>query len=101
MRRYPLSSIFYPQLRPSHLVTRHLSLVTLAGTVMISDSPDALDQQIAALEAALQLPLPEDTRQRLMADLHMLRDQWEVHAGAALIQSAGDTHGIVEIGGGA
>ena len=41
----------------------------------MSESPDTLAQQIAALEAALQLPLPEDTRQRLLADLRALRDQ--------------------------
>jgi hypothetical protein len=35
----------------------------------MSDSPDALDQQLAALEAAPQLPPHEEMRQRLMADL--------------------------------
>ncbi len=39
----------------------------------MSEPRDTLAQQIAALEAALQLPLPEDTRQRLMADLQALQ----------------------------
>lgn len=36
-------------------------------------NPSQLHDQIAAIEAALQLPLPEDTRQRLIADLRVLR----------------------------
>lgn len=56
----------------------------------MSDAPNPpqLHHQIAALEAALRLPLPEDTRQRLLADLRALR---------AL--PAGDVRGTVELRG--
>jgi hypothetical protein len=57
------------------------------------DSADALDQQIAALEAALQLPLPADTHQRLMADLRALRDQRA--AGGGTLQGATTVSGTL------
>ncbi len=40
----------------------------------MSESPDTLAQQISALEAALKLPLPEESRRQLLADLRALRD---------------------------
>jgi hypothetical protein len=39
----------------------------------MSDEPDSRAQQIAALEAALQLPLPEESRRQLLANLQALR----------------------------
>jgi hypothetical protein len=35
----------------------------------MSDHPDPLDQQIAALESALRLPLPDATRAQIERDL--------------------------------
>lgn len=39
----------------------------------MSEHPDPLDQQIAALEDALKLPLPEATRAQIEQDVRMLR----------------------------
>src|SRR5215216_356669 len=51
-------------------------------------NPPQIRDQIAAIEAALQLPLPEDTRQRLIADLRVLRTL-----------PAGDVRGTIELRG--
>ena len=67
----------------------------------MSDSSDERDRQIAALEAALKLPLPEASRRRLMADLRALRDQRAAGARGAVTPGAGDTHGTVNVGGNA
>jgi hypothetical protein len=40
----------------------------------MSDQPDPREAQIAALEAALKLPLPEESRQQLLANLRVLRE---------------------------
>ena len=39
----------------------------------MSESPDTLAQQIAALEAALKLVLPEESRRQLLANLQAKR----------------------------
>ncbi len=62
----------------------------------MSEHADQLDQQIAALEAALSLPLPADARQRLMADLRALRDQRATHAGGAAIQGTTEVSGTLQ-----
>jgi hypothetical protein len=54
----------------------------------MSDDPNTRDQQIAAIEAALRLPLPEDTRLRLIADLRAM--------GAV---PAGEVRGVIELRG--
>jgi hypothetical protein len=66
--------------------------------ITMSDAPNTLDQQIAALEAALQLPLPEESRQRLLADIQALRMRQAAYAaGHAAIQGmaevSGELHG--------
>jgi hypothetical protein len=43
--------------------------------VAMSDSHASLDDQIAALESALKLPLPDETRDKLQQDLGKLRQQ--------------------------
>jgi hypothetical protein len=58
----------------------------------MSDTPDALAQQIAALEAALQLPLPEESRQQLIDNLQALRKQ---QAPPAAIQGTTDVSGTL------
>ncbi|HEY3230261.1 MAG TPA: NACHT domain-containing protein [Roseiflexaceae bacterium] len=63
---------------------------------MMSDATDTRDQQIAALETALKLPLPEDTRQRLMADLRALRVA-EAPALSAAVRGAVDVAGEARI----
>ena len=64
----------------------------------MSESPDTLAQQIAALEAALQLPLPEESRRPLLANLQALQAQRSADdAGHAAIQGtanvSGELHG--------
>ena len=63
----------------------------------MSDTPATLDQQIAALEAALQLPLPEESRRQLLANLQGLRMRQAAHAEHAAIQGStnvsGELHG--------
>lgn len=58
----------------------------------MSESSDVLAKQIAALEAALQLPLPTESRQRLIADIQALRTQQVAHAA---IQGTADVSGVL------
>lgn len=65
------------------------------GMLSMSESSPTLAQQIAALEAALQLPLPEESRRQLEASLQALRS-------ATVTQSdiiAGDKVGGDKVGG--
>jgi hypothetical protein len=60
----------------------------------MSESPDALAQQNAALEAALLLPLPEESRRNLMADIQALRKQQVSHpAMQGTAEVSGTLHG--------
>jgi hypothetical protein len=60
----------------------------------MSRPPDTLAQQIAALEAALQLPLPEESRRQLTADIQVLRMQQANHAGIqGTVDVSGELHG--------
>jgi DNA-binding transcriptional LysR family regulator len=59
----------------------------------MSDAPHTLDQQIAALEAALQLPLPEESRRQLTENLRVLHDQRA--AGQAAIQDTTEVSGAL------
>jgi len=62
--------------------------------VTMSDDPNTLDQQIVALEAALRLPLPEESRQRLMADIQALRMRQVAHTrGQVAIQGTAEVSG--------
>ncbi len=62
----------------------------------MSESPDTLAQQIAALEAALQLPLPEESRRPLLANLQALQAQRSANAaGQAAIQGTANVSGTL------
>ena len=61
----------------------------------MSESSDMLAQQIAALEAALQLPLPEESRRQLEANLQALRTTVAITGDAI----AGDKVGGDKVGG--
>jgi hypothetical protein len=58
----------------------------------MSDSHPSLDEQIAALESALKLPLPAETQTKLQQDLARLRAQ---QVGAAGIQGNADVSGTL------
>lgn len=62
----------------------------------MSDTPDPFDQQIAALEAALKLPLPDDSRQRLATDLLALQAKRAARAAqGAAIQGTAEVSGTL------
>ncbi len=56
----------------------------------MDDTQNSLDQQIAALEAALQLPLPEESRRQLTANIQALRARQAIHGTADV---SGTLHG--------
>jgi hypothetical protein len=60
----------------------------------MSESSDDLAKQIAALEAALQLPLPEESRRQLMSNVQALRKQQAPQAAVqGITEVSGTLHG--------